>query len=84
MEKDTHTKPRQIRIPDADWRELEKAAAQAGTTRSALVQDFVRWYLRREKATLPRRPTSAAPQHPREESSTDPGETTEDVPRREP
>ncbi|MCA1191672.1 hypothetical protein [Saccharopolyspora sp. 6V] len=70
MEKDTHTKPRQIRIPDADWQEFEEAAAQAGTTRSALVQDFVRWYLRREKAKLPRRPTPAAPQHPREESST--------------
>lgn len=50
------TTPRQIRIPDEEWADLDDAAKSQGTDRSKVVQQFVRWYLRRPGAKLPERP----------------------------
>jgi hypothetical protein len=45
-----------VRISDEDWRDLETAAAAAGTDRAKLINRLVRWYLRRADAELPERP----------------------------
>jgi hypothetical protein len=62
---ETHTQPRQIRIATDLWDELEQAV---GTRRrSAVIVEFIRWYLRKPGAKLPRRlPVAAdAPESPR-------------------
>ena len=83
MPPETHTQPRQIRIPDGDWHDFEAAAIEAGTTSSALVQNFIRWYLHRPGARMPKRPTSA-PRDPRAESSTHPDVPAADTAPHEP
>jgi metal-responsive CopG/Arc/MetJ family transcriptional regulator len=37
------------------WERFGEAAQQAGTDRSTLVREFVRWYLRESDAKLPKR-----------------------------
>ena len=50
------TPHRQIRIDDEPWTRFGKLAAAAGTDRSALIRNFVLWYLRLPGAKLPTRP----------------------------
>jgi hypothetical protein len=50
------TPHRSVRIDDADWADLDAAAATAGTDRAKLIVAFIRWYLRRPDAALPERP----------------------------
>lgn len=50
----TSTKP--IRIADEDWQDLGVVAEALGTDRSKLVNAFIRFYLRRPGARMPRRP----------------------------
>lgn len=42
---DSGTTPRHIRISDERWDALEVAAKIGGTTRAAIVNELLRWYL---------------------------------------
>jgi hypothetical protein len=53
--KETHTRARPIRIPPEDWADF--GALVGDRERSQLIREFVAWYLRRPKATLPKRLT---------------------------
>jgi hypothetical protein len=55
-EKQPHTPPRQIRIPDEDWAAFDVAAKSMDSDRATVVREFIRWYLRRPGARLPDRP----------------------------
>lgn len=52
--KETHTRARPIRIPPEDWTDF--GVLVGDRERSQLIREFVAWYLRRPKATLPKRP----------------------------
>jgi hypothetical protein len=52
--KETHTTARPVRIPQEDWDDF--GALVGERERSRLVREFIAWYLRRPKATLPKRP----------------------------
>ena len=54
------TQHRSVRIDDPDWGEAEIAAASMGTDRAKIINQFLRWYLRRPGVRLPERP---APRH---------------------
>lgn len=58
--KTTHTQPRQMRIPSEEWFPFEDAARVEHPTgpspRTAVVRQFMRWYMRRPGAKLPERP----------------------------
>lgn len=58
--KETHTTARPVRIPEEDW--VEFGVLVGDRERSRILREFVAWYLRRPKATLPKRPE---PQHQR-------------------
>lgn len=60
MPPETHTQPRQIRIPDELWRAFDAAAKAAGTERSAVIREFIRWYTHRPDSKLPLPPPPAA------------------------
>jgi hypothetical protein len=45
-----------VRVSDEDWSDLETATADAGTDRAKVINQLVRWYLRRPGAKLPERP----------------------------
>ena len=47
---------RSIRISDEDWEDAEKATADMSTDRAKVINQFLRWYLRRPGAKLPERP----------------------------
>jgi hypothetical protein len=47
---------RPIRIPEEDWTDFAEAAVSQDTDRSALVREFIAWYLRRPGAKMPKRP----------------------------
>lgn len=51
------TKHRSVRIDDADWADLAERAP--GGDRAAAIKELVRWYLRRDGAELPERPSSS-------------------------
>lgn len=51
---DSHTTPKQIRIPDDDWAKLERTAGPRN--RAAIVVTLIRWYNREPGAKLPHRP----------------------------
>lgn len=53
-QKETHTRARPIRIPPEDWADFGTLVGDR--ERSHLIREFVAWYLRRPKATLPKRP----------------------------
>ena len=47
-----------VRIDEALWVEFEDARARAGAKdRSEVLREFVKWYVRRAGAKLPKRPT---------------------------
>jgi hypothetical protein len=50
------TPHRNVRVPDDDWADLADAAAETGTDRAKVINQFIRWYLRRPGAKLPERP----------------------------
>jgi hypothetical protein len=56
---ETHTPGRLIRIPGRYWEALGRLIGDR--QRSALVVDFIRWYLHEPGAKLPRRPKPATP-----------------------
>lgn len=51
-----YPKPRQIRIAVQMWNDFGKATKAAGTSRAAVIGEFMRWYMRRPGAKLPDRP----------------------------
>jgi recombinational DNA repair protein (RecF pathway) len=50
------TQHRSVRIEDADWNDAEAATQRMGTDRAKIINQFIRWYLRRPGAKLPERP----------------------------
>lgn len=54
MPPETHTTPKQIRIPDDDWTKFEDTAGKR--QRAAVIVEFIRWYNREPGAKLPKRP----------------------------
>jgi hypothetical protein len=50
------TPNRTMRVPDEDWDDMEAPVKAAGTDRTKVVNQFIRWYLRRPGARLPERP----------------------------
>lgn len=50
------TPHRSVRVPTNDWTALGEAAADEDTDRATLINSFIRWYLRRPGAKLPKRP----------------------------
>jgi hypothetical protein len=50
------TPHRVVRIDDELWTKAGAAVNAAGTDRSALVREFLRWYVRESGAALPKRP----------------------------
>ena len=54
---ETHTYPKQIRIPDDDWAKLEQTAGKRN--RAAIVIALIRWYNREPGAKLPARPPAS-------------------------
>lgn len=53
--KETHTQARPVRIPEEDWVDFGKLVGER--ERSKLIREFIAWYLRRPKASLPKRPS---------------------------
>jgi hypothetical protein len=52
---DTHTKPKQVRIPDEDWEKFEMNTGKR--QRAAVLLAFIRWYNREPGAELPLPPS---------------------------
>ena len=50
------TQHRSVRIDDETWEAAGQAAAATGTDRAKVINEFLRWYLRRPGAKLPERP----------------------------
>jgi hypothetical protein len=50
------TQHRSVRIDDPEWNDAEAATARMGTDRAKIINQFIRWYLRRPGAVLPERP----------------------------
>lgn len=51
------TQHRSIRIADEDWADLDAIAQMFGTNRAQVINDFVRYFLRRPGAKSPKRPS---------------------------
>lgn len=49
-------KHRMVRFSDEDWADLGDLAEKAGSDRSAILRQFVHWFLRRPGVELPERP----------------------------
>jgi len=49
-----------IRVPPDVWDRFGEAAAAAGTDRSTILREFIRWYLRDDGAKPPNRPRPAS------------------------
>lgn len=49
-----------FRIDDQLWQRFAEVSAKAGTNRSAVLRDFIRWYIGDPDAALPERPDSDA------------------------
>jgi len=47
-----------IRLPEEAWKTFGEIARSAGTTRAAVLREFIAWYSREQGARLPRRPGS--------------------------
>jgi hypothetical protein len=59
---------RMVRVPEAEWTDLDTAAKAQATNRARLINEFISWYLRRPGAKLPKRPpttTDSAEDDPR-------------------
>lgn len=50
------TQHRSVRVSDDDWTDLDAAAHQDGLDRAKVINQLIRWYLRRPGIKLPRRP----------------------------
>ena len=50
------TQHRSVRVSDEDWTDLDAAAKAAGSDRAKIINQFIRYYLRRPGAELPERP----------------------------
>lgn len=50
------TQHRSVRVDDEDWAAADAAAKRMGTDRAKIINQFIRWYLRRPGAKLPDRP----------------------------
>ena len=50
------TQHRSVRIDDPEWNDAEQATRRMGTDRAKIINQFIRWYLRRPGAKLPERP----------------------------
>ncbi|MFF3665392.1 hypothetical protein [Microtetraspora malaysiensis] len=57
--KDTHTPHRPIRVEADLWEEFGRLVGPRN--RSAIIRDFIRWYIRERGAKLPERPTEPQP-----------------------
>ena len=57
------TQHRSIRISDEDWDDAERATAGMSTDRAKIVNQFIRWYLRRPGVTMPKRPDRPSSAH---------------------
>jgi hypothetical protein len=44
-----------VRVSDDDWSDLDTAAKSAGADRAKIINQLIRWYLRRPDAELPER-----------------------------
>jgi hypothetical protein len=56
-----YEKPKNIRVPNADeWAPFEQATRamhpEGRSPRTAVIREFIRWYMRRPGAKLPERP----------------------------
>lgn len=49
---------RSVRFEDIDWEDGDAVAREMGTSRGAVLNQFLRWYLRRPGAKLPTRPAA--------------------------
>lgn len=54
------TQHRSVRIEEADWTDADMATKRMGTDRAKIINQFIRWYLRRPGAKLPERPERAS------------------------
>lgn len=52
------TKHRSVRVDDPEWDDLERGAQEFDLDRSKVINQLIRWWLRRPGAHLPERPTS--------------------------
>jgi hypothetical protein len=50
------TQHRSVRVDDPEWDDAGHATARMGTDRAKVINQFLRWYLRRPGARLPERP----------------------------
>jgi hypothetical protein len=50
------TQHRSVRVSDDDWGDFDEAAKREDTDRGTVIKQFIRWYLRRPGARLPKRP----------------------------
>ena len=55
------TQHRSVRVEDADWVDADTATKKMGTDRAKVINQFIRWYLRRPGAALPERPPRREP-----------------------
>jgi hypothetical protein len=46
-----------FRVPEQLWKRFGELAMEAGTTRTALLLAYVRWYVGEPDSHMPRRPT---------------------------
>jgi hypothetical protein len=53
------TPSRSMRVDDTDWQAMAQMAAELGTDRNKLLNQLIRWYLRRPGVELPQRPEAA-------------------------
>jgi hypothetical protein len=56
MPNSPRTQHRSVRVPDADWADLDAATKSIGSDRGTVIKEFIRWYLRRPGAEMPERP----------------------------
>ncbi|WP_146174724.1 hypothetical protein [Umezawaea tangerina] len=50
-----------IRVDEVLWEQFGAQAMRSGGDRSALLRDFIRWYVREPGARMPKRPEVGAP-----------------------
>ncbi|WP_435589826.1 hypothetical protein [Micromonospora aurantiaca (nom. illeg.)] len=51
-----------IRVPENLWTAFGEATEAAGTDRSAVLREFIRWYVREHGAKTPQRPGGVGPE----------------------
>lgn len=60
MAPDDYDQPRQVRVPDDEWFPFEQATRAIHPTgrspRGPVLREFIRWYMHRPGAKLPKRP----------------------------